>query len=443
MRVGYILAVPLLATLFGARLLLWPRSRDVPSRARVVCAVVFALLLLAFLGLGLQLLTQSLGLGTLSPRPFMTRRVDLLIVEPQDNSFPSWEMALAAVFAVGLAFLSRRWGMVGAAATMFLGLARMFCGTNFLADVVVGALLGVGSAAFFGALFEVRLRVFAPQPRWQLLSSTSLLLLTLGGAYFSLASTPRFAAKLPVFWSSTVAAASESAASESSGSESSSAATLKPTRAARAVQEGEGVIEAAAPLSAEELALSKRSHLFLPAVEKQLKGVLTPLSRPFRLLDVEVAPVTTGDRPFRCAALRFEIPRAAPELRRLTAETAARLVKAAFRADPELQNIDITAIVRGSGVEIAGSAMRFAGDEVPVFTASIARQNLIVQAPRWANDPKLDAGSWLRTRSRLYINEKILPAAPQSRNEPLPVPFNAAEKPKLTPAIPLEDAAQF
>jgi membrane-associated phospholipid phosphatase len=407
-------AVPMLATLFLAQVLVLPRREDAPPRSRLLFAMAFSLLFVAFMVLVVEFFAQSLNLGTISPRPFMTRRVNLLLVEPQDNSFPCFEVALAAMLAVGLAFGGRKWGILGAIGAISLALTRMFCGVNYFADVTVGLMLGAGAAAMFGAMFGIYFPVFRSKPAFQSAFSTGFLLLTLGGTYFTLAATPRFASKLPVFWGSPASAAT-----------SDESDAPKSTRAAREVlQEGEGMGEHShEPPSAEELALSKRSHLFLPDVEKFLRGRLTPLARPFRLLDVEVAPLKTGDWEYRCAALRFEIVPSAPDARRRTAEIAARLVKAAFFLDSKLQNVDVTAIVRGDATQIDGSLVRFAGDEVPVFTASISRQNLRVAAPRWANDPNLDAGSWLRTRSRLFINEKVLPPAFQDVAEPIPTPI--------------------
>ncbi|MBW3635839.1 MAG: phosphatase PAP2 family protein [Armatimonadetes bacterium] len=428
MRFFYVGAVPAMATLLLAQLLLFPRREDAAPRARIVFAVAFALLLAAFLALVFEYLAQVLNLGNVSPRPFMTRRVNLLVLEPQDNSFPCYEIAIAAILAVALGFSSRKWGVFGAFLVILLGVARMFCGTNYFADVAVGALLGAGAAALCGAMFEARWRIFSSQPALHFAGAAAILALTLGATYVSLAATPRFASKLPAFWNAPATAAP-----------SASEAPLQATRAARAVlQEGEGLAEATVPLSAEELALSKRSHQFLPEVERFLRGKLAPLARPFRLLDVEVAPVRAGGTAYRAAALRFEISREVPDLRRQTAEVAARLVKAAFASDSQLQNVDVTAILRGDAAQIDGSVLRFAGDEVPVFTASIARQSLVVASPRWVNDPKLDGGSWLRARSRLYINERILPPLPKPLAAPVatPKPLN----PTLLPKTPVGGA---
>jgi membrane-associated phospholipid phosphatase len=260
MRFYYVGAVPLIATLFLAQLLLLPRRADAAPRSRILCAVAFALLLGAFVALIFEFIAQSLNLGNVSPRPFMTRRVNLLVLEPQDNSFPCLEIGVAAIFAVAMGFSSRKWGLFGALLTVLLGVARMFCGTNFLADVAVGALLGAGVAALCGAMFEARWWVFTSKPALHFAVSAAILFLTLGATYASLAATPRFAAKLPAFWNSPAPAAMSDEPAHA-------------TRAARAVlQEGEGIGHEHALLSAEELALSKRSHHFLPEVEKFLRG---------------------------------------------------------------------------------------------------------------------------------------------------------------------------
>jgi len=443
-RFFYVGAVPLLAALFFGQLLLVSRESNA-AKARIALAVVLALLFVALIGIAIEFFAVSWHLGTLSPRPFMTRRIHWLVVEPQDNSFPCYEVAIAAILATGMAFSNRKWGIAGALLTVLLALTRLYCGTNFLADVAVGALLGSGLCAAFGALCTAE-HPFERAPLRDWAISSAVVALSLGASYVSFAQTPRFAAKLPLLWSSTATAANGD----------SPEVPRKATRAARvAIGEGEGIAEIAPDTSgappetpsAEELALSKRSHLFLPVVEKFLRGKLAPRARPFHLLDVEVAPVKAGNTTYRCAAIRFEIAQKVPDLRRQTAHVAARLVKIAFQSDSLLQNVDVTAILRGDGAQIDGSEVHFAGDEVPVFTASVARQNLRVPKPLWANDPRLDGGSWLRARSRLYVNQRILPVSVTPAPKPSPKPSpKAAPKPSptpvITPAIPFKIPAK-
>ena len=424
MRGIYIGTLPLLGTLLLGHLLLGTRAQTTPSRGKIAFATLSSIALIALVMMSVGWISESLGLGTLSPRPFMTRWVNLLVVEPQDNSFPSPEIMIAAALCIALGTLGRRPFLIGATLTVLLGIARLFCGTNYGADVLVGALLGAAIGAISLAAWRAPLPHIA-RPTLAALG-TATLGFTLLGVYVALAAEPRFSAKLHTPWGTPASAASEEQTPRSGS-----------TRASRSVGEGEGYAsDGAASLNdAEALALSKRSHLFLPEVETYLKGKLTPLARPFPLLDVEVAPVTVDGEATRCAALRFEVPANAPNARRQVSEIAARLVKTAFALDKQLQNVDVTAIARGQAPELDGSQMRFVGDEVPVFTASIQRKNLILQAPRWANAPNLDGGSWLRTRSRLYVNDKVLPPAPGSQLEPVPMPAQNSSSTMPVPII--------
>ncbi len=407
MRGVYIFTVPLLAVILLGLLILAPRALGAPSRGKVALATVLALGGAALLMWGIESWAQTLNVGTLSPRPFMTRWVNLLIVEPQDNSFPCVEVMVAAITSVGIWAAHRWWGVFAALATLLLMAARLFCGSNYFADVGVAALVGVGLMLFCLALCR------APRTRFWRAGLAAVGALTLGGTALAtvlvMATMPRFAGKISLPWNA-IASSTELTAQA-------------PSAAHGNLQEGEGVptlgmnndgtIKADEYAGeAEALALSKRATLFLPQAEAALTRVLAPKAAPFRLVDVEVAPVNFADGSYRAAALRFEIDPKTPNARQLVAQRAATLVKAAFAADAQLDNVDITGVVTG-GAQSGGNLMRFAGDEVPVFTASIARRNLVVSAPKWANAPGLEAGLWLRTRSRLWIDDKVLPSTPE------------------------------
>ena len=415
MRGVYVATIPLLGVILLGLLILAPRAPGAPSRGKVALATVLALGGAALLMWGVELWAQSLSIGTISPRPFMTRWVNLLIIEPQDNSFPCVEIIVAAILSAGIWAAHRWWGVVAALATLLLMAARLFCGSNYFADVGVAALLGVGLMLFCLGLCG------APRTKNWRVGLTSLGMLTLGGtalaSFLVMASMPRFAGKMQLPW----------------GISAPPAATLTrgaPAAARNTLQEGEGMptLDMASDGTiradeyageAEAQALEKRATLFLPQTEAFLTRVLTPQALPFRLLDVEVAPVNFKESSYRAAALRFEIDPTTPDVRRLVAQRAATLVKSAFAADPKLDNVDVTGVVTGSDAQNDDSLMHFAGDEVPVFTASVQRRNLIVKAPKWANDPGLEGGLWLRTRSRLWVDDKVLPRLP--------------EKPKATP----------
>ena len=397
-RFFYVGALPALGTLLLAQLLLLARPNTFVSRSKTALALMLALGLGALLVWGFDLLAAQLHLGVLSPRPWMTRRVNWLVVEPQDNSFPCVELVLAAALASASWRLNRRMGTLSWALVVLFALTRMFCGNNYFADVLVGVALGAGAFVLCGAACE---RHLAPGRRARDLAlGASPLALTLAGCYGFALLSPRFEGKLGVGRPATAAP-------------SPRLAPATTTASAGAQGEGEGLGLAHGEGRAEELALAKRSTLFLPEVEAYLRGKLTPLALPFPLLDVEVAPVKAGTTSFRCAAIRFQVPAGQSQTRRLVAERAAKLVRTAFFFDSQLQNVDIIAVASDQGRNLDGSQMIFAGDEVPVFTASVQRKNLIVASPAWANAPGVDGGSWLRARSLLYINERALPASPE------------------------------
>jgi len=416
----YVGALPALGTLVGAQLLLFPRSSGGASRSKTALALVLALALGALLVWGVGAWAAAWHLGNLSPRPWMTRRVNWLVVEPQDNSFPCIEVLFAWVLASASAFLNPKLGRGNIFLAMVLSLARMFCGNNYFADVAVGALLGVG--LFLSCASVVRRHVAWSARIRGLLAGSVLVGGTLAFVYISALLTPRFAGKL--------------------GFSPAGAATVKELPTTRAAPtlfgEGEGAASENTPNEAdgraEKAALKKRSSLFLPDVEAYLRGKLTPLARPLTLLDVEVAPVKAGNTSFRCAEVRFLVDTNTPNARRIVAERAGRLARATFALDSRMQNVDIIAVTRDGGRNLDGSLMIFPGDEVPVFTASVQRKNVVLTppTPAWLNSPGLDGGSWLRARSRLYINDRALPESPALTPRPTPT---ATPKPTALPTL--------
>ncbi len=404
-RLFYIGALPAMGTLLGAQLLLLPRSFGGASRSKTALAVVLALVLGALLVWGLDLLAGAWHLGNLSPRPWMTRRVNWLVVEPQDNSFPSLEVLFAFVIATASLLLNHKIGFVSLALALVFGIVRMFCGNNYFADVGVGALLGTGLFLLCAALvrrhvpFGVRARALSV--------GSGMVGATLGLVYVFAMTTPRFSSKLG--FSSARAASTTTSMANVNAANANQAVRGAPTLF------GEGE-ESASPDGegrAEQVALAKRSSLFLPDVEAYLRGKLVPLARPLSLLDVEVAPVKAGVTSFRCAAVRFQADTTLPDARRVVANCAGRLARATFALDSHMQNVDIICVARDGGRNLDKSAMIFPGDEVPIFTASVQRKNVVLTSPAWLNAPSLDGGMWLRARSRLYINERALPPRPE------------------------------
>jgi len=419
----YIGALPVLGTLVGAQLLLLPRSFGGASRSKTALALLLALALGALFVWGLGALASAWHLGNLSPRPWMTRRVNWLVVEPQDDSFPCLEVLFAWALASASLFLNHKIGFAGVVLALLLSLSRMFCGNNYFADVAVGALMGIG--LFLGCAAVARRHV----PWNARVRGLSVGAVLVGGTLVFMGitafSTPRFAGKL--------------------GFSAASAATPKdtiPTRSAPTqFGEGEGsATEGAASEGdnrAEQVALAKRSSLFLPDVEAYLRGKLTPLARPLTLLDVEVAPVKAGTTSFRCAEVRFLVDTKTPNARRIVADRAGRLTRETFALDSQMQNVDIIAVARDGGRDLDNSLLVFPGDEVPVFTASVQRKDVILASPAWLNAPGLDGGSWLRARSRLYINPRALPdtPAPTPTAKPTPAPTQAPAPPIVAPPV--------
>ena len=273
MRGVYVGTTPLLAVVLLALLTLAPRAWGAPSRGKIALATIISLGGAALLMWGIGVSAQSLDLGTLSPRPWMTRWVNLLIVEPQDNSFPCAEAMVAAILSVGIGFSHRGWGVFAATSTLLLMVARLFCGSNYAADVIVGALLGVGLMISSLALCR------APKPKreriWQGALGTSVLGLTALGTFLVGAQMPRFEGKLQLPWAKPALASPKSLARNA------------PIAARRGLEEGEGMAHDGATDAsryegeAEAQAMNKRATLFLPAAEAHLRAVLTPLALPF------------------------------------------------------------------------------------------------------------------------------------------------------------------
>jgi len=422
----YIGALPVLGTLVGAQLLLLPRSFGGASRSKTALALVLSLALGALFVWGLGAIATAWHLGNLSPRPWMTRRVNWLIVEPQDDSFPCIEVLFAWSLSSASLFLNHKIGFGGVALALLLSLSRMFCGNNYFADVAVGTLMGVG--LFLGCAAVARRHV----PWSARVRGLSVGAVLVGGtlAFMGITafSTPRFAGKL--------------------GFSPASASTAKETTQIHGPPttfgEGEGApVETATNEGdnrAEQVALAKRSSLFLPDVEAYLRGRLTPVARPLALLDVEVAPVKAGTTSFRCAEVRFLVDTRTPNARQIVADRAGRLTRETFALDSQMQNVDIIAVARDEGRSLDHSLLVFPGDEVPVFTASVQRKNVVLASPAWLNAPGLDGGSWLRARSRLYINPRALPntPAPTPTVKPTPAPTQTPAPLMLAPPVAVQ-----
>jgi hypothetical protein len=92
------------------------------------------------------------------------------------------------------------------------------------------------------------------------------------------------------------------------------------------------------------------------------------------------------------------------------AQTARRIVQIAFARNSRLQNVDVVGVVLSDPGRDGVKYPVFNVGTVPIWTASVERESLtLANVPAWLNLPNIDAGSWLRARSQIYINPRVLP----------------------------------
>lgn len=439
LRLYYVSAVPLLATALAALLMLVPRPDRAPSRWRVAVATTLAALLCALTMTGVNVFAQhALGTDMLSPRPFLTHYVNALVVEPNDNSFPSPEAMLAATLAV---MIWAAWPTAGLAATcavLLFCFTRVFCGTNYPVDVGTGAMLGGAWGALSLALCRISLQIPSRDGRrliWRARHQAVFSVLAVGGlaafTLVSLAHMPHYGDKLRSLFHEQAATAAP--ISVSSGNAATQIAPL--TKEATALREtvaheGEGV-SPLAPSAALPSALSQLGG-HLPQTEAHLLHGLQALQLSHRLISVDAAQVRLGTSDYRCAYIRFEVRQEGVAERHRVAATAAQIVRGAFHLDPLLQNVDVAGVILNDPNRASARSYIFAVGAVPVLTASVARRNLhLAQGPQWANAPNVDGGLWLRYRSLLYVNPRVLPATAPRPPQPTPAP---TPEPTVTPA---------
>ena len=429
LRFFYVGAVPLLATALAAMIFLVPRRAEV-SRRRVGLAALLSLALcVAFMALVPLFQKQFLGDTPISPRPFMTHWTTPLVVEANDNSFPCYEVMLAAAFATLLWASLPIYGLIAWGAVLLLAFARTFCGMNYLGDSLGGAVVGAALATFSLALMRVRLQLPATKGStsrltWRVRHQGAASILAFAGfavfAFISLMNSPVHGAKFKKLWGNP-AANTAFAVETATPAKAKTSAALLPT----GIQESEGGTLATSGAGmvtpGQSLLSSKAARLdgHLPQSEIFLAKTLQSLRLPHRIIGVNVAQVKAGNTPYRVAAVRFEVKKTGAIERKLVTQTVVAFFKRAFQADAQLQHLDIVGVKLGeansldSGLsETARKARSAHGGARPVFTASIARRDLILKnRPAWTNWEKLEPGMWLRSRSLLYIDPKVLPLA--------------------------------
>jgi hypothetical protein len=407
MRFVYVAAVPILATALTAWILLAPRSwmkANAPSR-RALLAAGFLAFIFGALTIGAISAFEHFALGgeVLSRRPFLTHFVTSLVMETNGNCFPCFEMMFGAALATLLWGGRPRLGFCGWILAAALGIAHLYCGSNFTADVIIGTIWGVAIAAAALSLCAIPLtfpvtinKSLRWKPRFQ--GGASALLMTVTLIYVAgwMAQTPNY---LPPLF--TLLHGGKSA-------EAAPLVSIKSTFDADA-SSNDGAQKPREMLLLTD-AVKQDGHL--PHAEKYLLSILQNQRTGMKILGVNMAEVKSGTTPYRCAAIRFEVNGHGNAARKRATAVAVRLLKSAFHADAKINHIDIL----GMKKNLENSTLYTEGG-TPVFTASVDRDSLILRGSRaWLNAANTNPGLWLRARSLLYFNPQILPS-----NEVFPV----------------------
>jgi undecaprenyl-diphosphatase len=79
-------------------------------------------------------------------RPFMALQFQPLISHEVSFSFPSGHATAYFALALAVFYINRKWGWRFLATALIMGLARIYVGIHWPLDILVGALIGLGSA---------------------------------------------------------------------------------------------------------------------------------------------------------------------------------------------------------------------------------------------------------------------------------------------------------
>ena len=440
MRVFYVAAIPFLATILAALCTFRPR-RQVKENApvsRIFLATILAIAACALLPFLVNALSLSvLETPILSSRPYVTHWVNALVVEPNDNAFPSPEAALIGVLWLAM------WTVAPSLAwpTLFYALlfcfARVFCGSNYPVDVLVGLPVGASVFLLIASLLRVPLQcvrrlpwnrfvdTIFPRLRHQALFSTVLCALCVVAFWTFGIALSSHKAKWNAFWSARgQAVLAGTRIVPNANIEYSNRAEKLPVEMAKSassdtLREGEG----GAPMTNaartnKEIPRPGVCSLGgnLPLEAAQLRTFLQRAGLAHTLVSVDVASLR-GDwrrddvHEEHFASVRFQVRKSGNIERKSVVGSAQRIVQIAFARNPKLQNVDVVGVVVSDPARGKAKYAVFSDGVVPVFSASVARQKLLVTgAQSWLNAPNADAGWWLRARSRLWFNPNVLGA---------------------------------
>lgn len=146
------------------------RDGDLGRVAASLWAPLGALLALA--------VNQPVALAVAEPRPFTVLPHALVLVSRStDYSFPSDHAVMAGAVAVGVLLAHRRLGILTVTLAVAMAFTRVYVGTHFPLDVIVGLLVGAAVAwasyALVGRLARQLVETLVRTPVRPLLTSTA------------------------------------------------------------------------------------------------------------------------------------------------------------------------------------------------------------------------------------------------------------------------------
>ena len=100
-------------------------------------------------------LNQPLGNAVHEARPYTSLRdIEVLVARSSDFSFPSDHAVMAGAAVAGVWLVSRRMGLLTAAAAALLAFSRVYVGAHYPSDVVAGLLFGLAVSALGYLIFR-------------------------------------------------------------------------------------------------------------------------------------------------------------------------------------------------------------------------------------------------------------------------------------------------
>jgi undecaprenyl-diphosphatase len=117
-------------------------------RKRWLLALEAALAVLLARGI----VTEAIRFFVSRPRPFEVLRIETLIPQEGGGAFPSGHAAFFFALATLVFLYNRRWGLAYLFFALLIGIARVFSGIHWPADIILGMLVGMGSALAIRAL---------------------------------------------------------------------------------------------------------------------------------------------------------------------------------------------------------------------------------------------------------------------------------------------------